>query len=88
MYYVYVLQSKKDDKFYTGFTTDLGRRIDEHNKGQQISTQHRIPFHLIYYEWCLNKDDAIDREIYLKSGMGKKYIRSRLKNCLGLKGDL
>ena len=58
MYYVYVLQSKKDDKFYTGFTTDLGRRIDEHNKGQQISTQHRIPFHLIYYEWCLNKDDV------------------------------
>ena len=33
MYYVYVLQSKKDDKFYTGFTADLGRRIDEYNKG-------------------------------------------------------
>ena len=52
MYYVYVLQSKKDDKFYTGFTTDLGRRIDEHNKGQQISTdfntaQNSLSSHLL-----------------------------------------
>lgn len=82
MYYVYVLESEKDDGFYTGFTTDLDRRMDEHNRGLQVSTQSRIPFRLIYYEWCLNKDDALDRERYLKSGMGKKYIRNRLKNCI------
>jgi len=82
MYFIYVLQSKKDSLFYTGFTTDLSRRIEEHNCKQQVSTQNRGPFDLIYYEWCLNKDDAIAREKYLKSGMGKKYIRNRLKNNL------
>jgi len=82
MYYVYVLQSKKDKLFYTGFTSDLERRINEHNTNQQISTKHRGPFDLIYYEYCLAKNDAIIREQYLKSGMGKKYLRNRLKNFL------
>jgi len=79
MYYVYVLKSFRDKLLYTGFTTDLQRRLFEHNTGQQISTQNRGPFQLLYYEWCLDKNDAIAREKYLKSGMGKKYIRNRLK---------
>jgi putative endonuclease len=79
MYYVYVLKSLKDDFFYTGFTNELERRIEEHNKGYQISTKSRLPFQLIYYEYCLNKQDAIAREKYLKSGMGKKYIKNRIK---------
>jgi putative endonuclease len=80
MYYVYVLQSKKDNLCYTGFTSDLERRISEHNNGDEISTKYRIPFELIYYEWCLDKNDAVAREKYLKSGMGKKYIRNRIKH--------
>ena len=82
MYYVYVLKSEKDGLFYTGFSVDLNRRLSEHNTGTQISTKNRGPFQLIYYEWCLNKEDAIAREKYLKSGMGKKYINNRLKNYL------
>lgn len=82
MYYVYIIKSKRDNSLYTGFTNDLDRRISEHNKGCQISTKNKIPFDLIYYEWCLNKDDAIRREKYLKSGVGKKYIYGRLKQYL------
>lgn len=82
MYYVYLLQSQKDRSFYTGFTTDLNERVGSHNKQHQFSTQHRVPFQLVYYEWCLNKEDAIAREKYLKSGMGKKYLRNRLKRYL------
>lgn len=82
MYYVYVLQSKKDKLFYTGFTTDIERRLLEHNNNQQISTKHRGPFVLVYYEYSSAKEDAIARERYLKSGMGKKYLRNRLKNSL------
>ena len=82
MYYVYVLQSKKDNLFYTGFTTDIERRVCEHNTDQQISTKQRGPFELVYYEYCLVKEDAIAREKYLKSGMGKKYLKNRLKNFL------
>ncbi|MFC1709327.1 GIY-YIG nuclease family protein [Candidatus Omnitrophota bacterium] len=80
MYYVYVLQSKKDKDFYTGFTSDLNRRIEEHNKGHQVSTKHRVPLELIYYEWCLSKEDVLSREKYLKSGRGKKYLKDRLKH--------
>ena len=80
MYFVYVLQSLKDKLFYTGFTNDLERRVNEHNEGLQISTRSRTPFELIYYEWCLNKKDAIKRENYLKSGIGKKFLKSRLRN--------
>ena len=43
MYFVYVLQSKKDSEFYTGFTNDLQRRIEEHGKGLQVSTKNRLP---------------------------------------------
>jgi putative endonuclease len=85
MYFVYVLKSLKDNKFYTGCTTNLERRIIEHNNGMEVSTKSRTPFELIYYEWCQHKDDALQREAYLKSGVGKKYIRNRLKHCFGLR---
>ena len=83
-YYVYVLRSKLDGKFYTGFTSDLENRLAEHNSGKVSSTKRRIPFEIIYYEFSLSIDDAIHREKYLKSTYGKRYIRSRLKNYLSI----
>ena len=50
MYYTYVLQSKKDDKFYVGFTKDLKLRFEKHSKGRVESTWDRRPLTLIYYE--------------------------------------
>ncbi len=82
MYYVYILLSEKDDKFYTGSTNDLKRRINEHSRGRVDSTKDRLPMRLIYYEACIDEIDARAREKYLKSGMGKRYIRNRLKNYL------
>ena len=82
MNYVYVLLSGKDGKFYTGSTKDLKRRINEHNSGRVDSTKERLPIKLIYYEACIDEIDARARETYLKSGMGKRYIRNRLKNYL------
>jgi putative endonuclease len=82
MYYTYVLYSKKDEKFYTGFTQDLKLRFDQHNKGRVESTKNRRPLELIYYEACLNRDDATHREKYLKSYHGKTYIKKRLKSYL------
>ncbi|MDP8314270.1 MAG: GIY-YIG nuclease family protein [Candidatus Celaenobacter antarcticus] len=81
-YYVYLLQSLKDDKWYTGYTSNLKKRLGEHNKGYIKSTKNRRPFELIYYESCLNEEDAIAREKYLKSGMGKRYLKNRLKRFL------
>ena len=82
MYYTYVLQSKKDGKFYTGFTKNLKLRFEQHSKGQVESTKDRGPFKLIYYEACLSRDDATKREKYLKTYHGKMFLRKRLKSYL------
>jgi putative endonuclease len=74
MYYVYVMQSKKDKQLYTGFTRDLQNRLQEHNEGRVSSTKERVPFELIYYEAFLDEQDALAREKYLKSGMGRRFL--------------
>jgi len=86
MYYVYVLQSKKDHKLYTGVTQNLRERFKQHNRGEVFSTKSRGPFKLIYYEACLNQQDVYQRERYLKSGPGKSYLKKRLKRSLPLTG--
>ena len=82
MYYVYILLSKKDNQFYTGFTEDLRRRVAEHNKGKVQSTAARRPLQLVYYEGSIDQKDAIHREKYLKTTYGKQYLRNRIKNYL------
>jgi len=86
MFYVYVMKSKKDIKYYTGSTSDLRKRFNQHNDGKSTWTKGRGPFEIIYYEACLNGEDARSREKYLKSGMGKRYIKNRLKRFLSLTG--
>ena len=77
-YYTYIIKSKKDGKCYTGMTSDLRKRLKEHNEGKSMHTKGRGPFNLIYYEACLSKDKARSREVYLKSGMGRRYLKNRL----------
>jgi len=81
-YYTYLLQSEIDNQFYTGFTIDLENRLSMHNSGKVASTKSRIPFKLVYFEACLNEQDVRARERYLKSGMGKKYLKNRIKSSL------
>ena len=66
MHYTYVLQSTKDKNFYVGFTKNLKLRFEQHSNGFVESTKDRRPFVLIYYEACINKNDARQREKYLK----------------------
>jgi putative endonuclease len=82
MYYVYVLISDKDKKFYTGYTCNLENRLKEHMDGKVDSTRSRLPIKLVYYEGSLCQEDALHRERYLKSTYGKRYIRNRLKHFL------
>jgi putative endonuclease len=79
MFYTYVLRSEKNNKLYTGSTKDLRRRLAEHQSGKSTYTRNRGPFVLIYYEAGLSEGDARAREKYLKSGMGKRYLKNRLK---------
>ena len=77
-YYTYILKSKKDGKIYKGSAKDLRKRLNQHNKGLSTYTKGRGPFILIYYEACLLESKARSRELYLKSGMGKRYLKNRL----------
>lgn len=79
-HYVYILKSEKDHNWYTGCTSDLKKRLMQHNSSKRFPMRFRTPFKLIYYEACLNSKDAYAREKYLKTGMGKRFIRNRLKN--------
>jgi len=79
MWYVYLLLSKKTDKWYIGSTKDLRKRILTHNFGKNKFTKHNLPWKVIYYEASLAKEDVRARERYLKSGMGRRFLKNRLK---------
>ena len=81
-YYIYVLLSDKDHNLYVGFTENLQSRLEEHRKGRVISTKDRRPLTLIYSEACRNKTDALKREKYLKTYLGKMFLRNRPKSYL------
>ena len=86
MYYVYILKSKNNWVWYTGSTNDLRKRFKEHKQEKSTWTKSKGPWELIYYEACCNEQDARSREKYLKSGMGKRYVKNRLKRFLSLTG--
>lgn len=81
-YYIYILQSEKDNQFYTGYTNNLRERLKMHNEGRVTSTKNRVPLKLVYFEGCINQQDATHREKYLKTSWGKRYLKTRLMNYL------
>jgi putative endonuclease len=81
-FYTYILRSEKMGTLYTGVTNNLAKRLEQHNMGDVYYTKHKRPYTLIYYEACISKYDAYRRERYLKTGMGKGYIKNRLKGGL------
>ncbi len=81
-FYVYILRSKKDNKFYIGFTNNLRRRLAQHAKGEVASTKNRRPLKLIHYEYFINETDAKAREVFLKSGAGHAQIKNKLRKTL------
>ena len=78
IWYVYVLQNKHGS-WYIGSTRNLRKRILSHNSGKNRSTKYGVPWKVIYCEISTNQQDARARERYLKSGMGIKYLKNRLK---------
>lgn len=79
MWYVYVLMSLRTGGWYIGSTRDLRKRISSHNYGDNKSTKSALPWKIIYSEFGLNREDARAREKYLKSGMGRRYLKNRMK---------
>ncbi len=82
MHYVYVLRSVSDDGLYIGYSANLRSRFAQHVQGKALATSHRGPWKLIYYEAYIEQADALGRERYLKSGAGRKFLRSQLSHYL------
>lgn len=78
-WYVYLLLSERTGEWYIGSTKNMQKRILNHNSAKNRSTKHAILWRLIYCEISLNKQDARSREKYLKSGLGRRYLKNRLK---------
>ena len=86
MYYVYTLLCE-DNNFYIDYTADLDNRVESHKQGRVKSTRNRLPLELAYYEGYQNKQDAKQREKFLKSGSGHQYLEKRLSNYLNNNRD-
>jgi len=82
MHYVYVLRSISDGGFYIGYSANLRRRVAQHIEGAALAASYRGPWKLIYYEAYLEQADAVGREKFLKSGGGRRFLRSQLKHYL------
>lgn len=81
MHYVYVLQSQKSNKYYVGYTSrSVTERLNEHNSGKNHFALRNKPFTLVYFEEYVDKNFAMKREKFFKSGHGRKVLKNKL-NC-------
>ena len=78
IWYVYVLQSLKNGRLYTGSTNDLQRRLEEHQRGKNRYARHAGPFELVHSEECGTRLEARQRELFLKSGRGRALLKEKL----------
>jgi putative endonuclease len=79
---VYVLVSRCDNQFYIGTSSNLAARLYAHECGETKSTRRRRPFTLLFTEHFLSKTDALRREMYFKTTVGKRALRIMLKDTL------
>jgi len=79
MYYVYILYSEKDKKRYTGYSSDLKKRIEDHLNGRVKITKNRIPLRLVYYEAFENENAARKQEVFYKTSQGRRILNKRLE---------
>ena len=75
MFYVYAIKSLKDGRIYVGLTSNISKRIKQHNNGSTISTKPFCPWQLIYSKELSDRIAARKREKYFKSGVGKEFVK-------------
>ena len=72
---VYAIQSQIDSRIYVGFTSDLEKRIKEHNSGKTKSTKGYRPWNIVFTEECTNRIEARNKEKYYKTGIGRERLK-------------
>ena len=79
MYFVYAIKSITKNYIYVGMSNNLERRLKEHNNGESKSTKAYKPFVLIFSEQLETRETARKKEKFLKSGIGKEYLKTLFK---------
>ncbi len=82
MFFVYVIKSLKNNRFYVGHTNDVARRLLEHNSGLSKYTSISKPFELIFSEVFTTRLEAVQRELFLKSGKGREWLKNLLNRAV------
>ena len=80
MYFVYILKSQKNRKYYTGSTSDIEKRLKKHNGGENKSTKSGAPWKIIYQEKYETKKESYRRELQIKSYKGGNAFKKLLNN--------
>ena len=78
MFYVYVLYSPKDNRFYVGYSGNLQQRVNDHLAGRVPITKNRLPLQLVYYEAFIDEITARSQELFYKTGQGRRILTKRL----------
>ncbi|MCX5781636.1 MAG: GIY-YIG nuclease family protein [Elusimicrobia bacterium] len=86
MYYLYILKSKRNGRYYIGSTGNLGKRLEEHNRGKTKSTKKFVPYQLEYKETFDTLSEARKREYYIKSQKSSRFVEKLIKSGSGAIG--
>ena len=78
-WYIYILRSLNNKELYIGFTSDINKRLKEHNRGLVFSTKPYLPWRIIHFEAYRDENDAKRREKYLKTSQGSRLLKRMLK---------
>ena len=84
--YKYILKNRKYGMWYTDYIRDLRKRFELHKANKVTSLRDRRLFRLIYYEACIDSEYTFVREKYVRSGLGRKYIKNIIKHFLSSTG--
>ena len=79
VFFIYILKSRQNGKYYIGSTNDLDDRIKRHNEGRSKYTKSGIPWDLVYYEEHPDRSSAVNREQKIKSRKSKDYLESLVR---------
>ncbi len=74
--FVYALKSDVDGSLYIGMSSDVSKRLKQHNSGMTSSNRHRTPFKLFYSKEFETTVEARKYEKYLKSGIGREFLKN------------
>jgi putative endonuclease len=74
MYVTYIIYSSKIEKFYTGQTSDLDRRMEEHNRGKTSFSASGMPWKLLYFRYFESRSEAIKLESFIKKRGAARFL--------------